>query len=260
MFGSRTHTRSQFEQIATRNYMWRSADKNFFYYDKQKEERVALPEGAKLIPLTTTNSVTGSRERDHGKATARWNTIISNEFTDFKNDIVKVREIDKLDNTKTVVFEGTYSGDIKEAISGVTWAKYTKNVYCLLQVEDGSYEVVKLCLSGASISSWIDFESQCKKDKVYLVDSHYISLGEPVEKKNGAVVFSAPTFVLGDIDEELNTMANEKAAEVESQLERNRYAQGTSEAPVDVFTAPKTDESFDESETTEEINLDEVPF
>lgn len=268
MFGSRTQTRSQFETIATRNYMWRSADQNFFYYDKDKNERIALPEGAKLIPLTTTNSVTGSRERDHGKATARWNTIISNEFTDFKNDIVKVREIDKLDKTKNVIFEGTYSGDIKDAINGVTWARYTKNIYCLLQVESGEYEVVKLSLSGASIGSWIEFEEQCKDKKIYLVDSHYVALGEPISKKNGAVNFFAPTFVLGDIDDELNALANEKAAEVEEKLERNKYASGTSEAPVDVYTATKdsgssfakADDEDSSDDFTEEINLDEVPF
>lgn len=260
MFGSRTTTHSSFEAIATKNYMWRSAEQNFFYYDKEQGERVPLPEGAKLIPLTTTNSVTGSRERDHGKATERWNTILSNEFTDFKNDIVKVREFDKLDNTKTVLFEGPYTPTIKDAINGITWARYTKNVYCLL---DG--EVVKLSLSGASIGSWIEFEEKCRKDKIYLVDSHYVSLGEPVAKRNGAVNFFAPTFELGDIDAETNAKANEIAAEVEAKLERNKVASGAVEAPVDVYSAPRptaTATPAPEPETAqgEEINLDEIPF
>lgn len=260
MFGSRTTTRSQFETVATKTYMWRSTDQNFFYYDKDAGERVALPEGAKLIPLTTTNAVTGSRERDHGKATARWNLIMSNEFTDFKADKVVVREYDKLDNTRNVVFEGVYTPTIKEAIDGLSWAKYTKYVYCLL---DG--EVVKLSLSGASISAWIEFENQCKKDKVYLVDSHYISLGDPEHKKTGTVDYFAPTFVLGDITPEENAKANEIAADVEAKLAHNRQVSGTTEAPVEVYTAPQaetTKSAADEvpDDVPTEINLDEVPF
>lgn len=252
MFGSRTKTHSNFEQVSEENYTWRSADQNFFYYDSDSGERVALPEGAKLIPLTTTNSITGIRERDHGKATQRFNQIYSNEFTDYKNDIVKVRENDKLDGTKTVVFEGTYLPTVKEAISGIQWCKFTKNIYCLL--ED---KVVKLSLSGSSLNAWIDFETECKKNHVYLVDSHYITLGKPVQKKTGSVNYFAPTFELGDISAEENATANEMAKIVEEKLENNKVASGAVEAPAQII--PKVEEPTTDNDT-EEISLDEVPF
>ena len=253
MFGSRTKTHSQFEQVSEKNYIWRSADKNFFYYDKDSETRVPLPEGAKLIPLTTANSITGIRERDHGKATQRFNQIFSNEFTDYKDEIVRVRENDRLDGTKTVLFEGVYSPTVRDAISGVQWCKFTKNVYCLL---DG--EVVKLSLSGSSLTSWIEFEDKCKKDRVYLVDGHCITLGESSERKTGSVSYNAPTFELGDISDEENTEADKMAAIVEEKIARNKAATGTVETVAQVPT-PKA-ETAEEPSDSAEINLDEVPF
>lgn len=253
MFGSRTKTHSKFEQVSEANYTWRSSDQNFFYYDSESGERVALPENAKLIPLTTTNSITGIRERDHGKATQRFNQIYSNEFTDYREEIIKVRENDKLDGTKTVIFEGVYIPTLKEAISGVQWCKFTKNIYCLLDEK-----VVKLSLSGSSLNAWIDFETECKKNHVYLVDGHYITLGEPVQKKTGSVNYFAPTFELGDITEEENKIADEMAAIVEEKLANNKVASGAVEATAEIPTPPKTEESSDAP--TEEISLDEVPF
>lgn len=263
MFGSRTTTRSSFEGITRKNYMWRSTDKNFFYYDRDKQERVGLPADAKLVPLTYTSSITGSRERDHNRPTQRYNAIVSNEFTDYKTDKVVVREIDRLDGSRNVVFEGPYSDVIKDAINDVPWARYTKNVYALLVTKDNPQgEVVKLSLSGASLSPWIEFENACKKAGTALVDSHYIAIGEPQEKVNGSVTFYAPTFELGDIDAELDAHATEVAIEVEEKIERNKYAQNTVEAPVDVYTAtrqaPKTAPA--PAEPVNEINLDEVPF
>lgn len=252
MFGSRTKTHSQFEQVSEANYTWRSAEQNFFYYDKDSESRVALPENARLIPLTSTNSITGVRERDHGKATQRYNQIYSNEFTDYKDEIVRVRESDKLDNTRTVLFEGVYSPTVRDAISGIQWCKFTKNVYCLL--ED---KVVKLSLSGSSLTAWIELEEQCKKNRIYLTDGYCIKLGQPVQKKTGSVNYFAPTFELDTISEEENRVADEMAAVVEGKLEHNKAASNTTETPVQVKTEV---ESVPDTEPTEEISLDEVPF
>lgn len=249
MFGSRTTTHSNFETITNKNFTWRSSDQAFVYYDKEAEERKPLPKGAKLIPLTTTNSVTGVRERDRGKATERYNQIISNEFTDYKNEIVKVREIDRLDNTRNVLFEGVYSPTIKEAISGLQFCKFTKNIYCLL---DG--EVVKLALSGASLTAWIEFEDTLRKEHIRLVDGYYVTVGEPEHKKSGTVNYYAPTFSLGEISAEENAKANDVAVEVEDKIARNKLASKTVEA---VPTVPVQDAPI---APTEEISLDEVPF
>lgn len=251
MFGSRTQTHSTFEPVANKVYTWRSADKKFFYYDKESESRVALPDDAKLIPLTTTNSVTGVRERDHGKATERYNQIYSNEFTDYKGEIVRVRENDRLDGTKTVLFEGVYSPTIRDAIAGIQWCKFTKNIYCLYEGE-----VIKLALSGSSLTSWINLEDQCKKDRIYLVDSHCITLGKAKHEKHGSVDYYAPVFEIGDITPEENAEANEVAAEVEDKIARNKAASGAVESTPQINTNVASHEETDNGE----ISLDEVPF
>lgn len=255
MFGSRTKTHSQFERVADKIYTWRSAEQNFYCYDKDTKERVALPKDAQLIPLTATNSITGVRERDHAKATQRFNNIVSNEFVDYKNEMIRVREIDKLDNTKTVLYEGVYSPTIRDAIAGIAWCKFTKNIYCLL---DG--EVVRLSLSGASLTSWIEFEDSLKKDRQYLTDGHCITLGEAVQHRHGSVDYFSPTFVLGDISSEANAIADEVAADVEEKLAKNRAAfadmgnesmASTSQpAPTQAETAPASDS----------IDLSDIPF
>lgn len=254
MFGSRTHNQSQFERISEKTYTWRSAEQNFFYYDKEKGTRVPLQEGAKFIPLTSTNSVTGVHGLDLGRATERYNQVFSNEFTDYKDEVIRVRESDKLDGTTTVLFEGVYSPTIRDAIASVPYCKFTKNIYCLLEGE-----VVKLELKASSLKPWIDFEDSLRKTKTYLTDGHYVSVGKAEQRKTGSVTYYAPTFELGDITPEEDAEADRVAAEVEDKIARNRAARsGDNEAPAQVPVAPASAESPEES--TEPISLDEIPF
>lgn len=257
MFGSRTHTRSQFEHITDKVYEWRSSDKNFFYYDKEKDERIPLPKDAELIPLTHTSSVTGLHMIDLGKPTSHSNRIFSNEFVDYKNEIVRVREMDRITKTTTVLFEGPYSPTVRDAISSVPYCNYTKNVYCLL---DG--EVVKLELKKSSLSPWIEFEDSLRESKEYLTDGHCVRLGAPEKRTTGTVNYYVPTFKLGDITAEENAKADEVAAEVESKLEKNRNAgsknnENSAQVPVNIEV-----KEAETSETTPDgqISLDDVPF
>lgn len=256
MFGSRTHAHSSYEAVASKTFTWKSSDQNFYCYDKDTQERIPLAKDAKLIPLTSTNSVTGVRERDHGKATQRYNSIYSNEFTDYKKDIVSVKEFDRLDNTKTVIAEGVYSPTVKDIIADLPFAKFTKNIYCLL---DG--EVVKLSLSGSSLKPWIDFENELKKTNEYITNCHFVTLGESTEVVNGAVHFFSPAFKLGNITAEENEKANQIAFEVEDKLARNRGGNdepATFDAPI--AQAPAQVAAPNTVENNETIDLSEIPF
>lgn len=254
MFGSRTTTHSSYERVADKVYTWRSVDKNFFYYDKESQERVPLPKGAKLIPLTATNSVTGVHTINSGKATSRYNQIYSNEFVSYKDEIVRVYESDRLDDTRTLLYEGVYSPTIREAISSVPYCKFTKNIYCLL---DG--EVVKVSLSGSSLNSWIEFEDKLKKSHTFLTDGHYFTLSGAEERKTGSVNYNAPIFELGDISAEEDEEADKIAAEVEEKLTRNRAA-ASGEAPAQIATETAPQASSKDSDNKETINLEEIPF
>lgn len=252
MFGSRTKNQSQFERITDKVYSWRSSEQKFFYYDKEASKRVALPDGAKLIPLTFTNSVTGVHSVDLNKATKRHNPIYSNEFTDYKNEIVRVKEYDRLDGTKTTLFEGVYSPTIRDAIASVPHCKFTKNIYCLL-----NDEVVKLELKASSLRPWIEFEDSLKKTQTYLTDGHCIMIGEAEKQTMGTVDYYSPTFKLGDITLEENDRADQIAEEVEAKIAHNKSAvNGDNEIAAQI---PQEQDSSDD-EKTEEVSLDAVPF
>lgn len=262
MFGSRTHNQSSYEVVAEKTYTWRSSEQNFFTYDRETKERVALPEGAKLIPLTATHSVTGVHERDHGKATQRYNRIYSNEFTDYRQDVITVKEVDNLDNTKTVIAEGVYSPTVKDIITDLPYAKFTTNIYCLL---DG--EVVRISLAGASLKPWIDFETKLRQTNTYLTDSHCVLLDGAEEVRNGAVTFYSPKFKLGDITAEENEVANATAFEVEGKIARNK-ANGSNDSTDFTDNIPATQKAETQSEaepaaTTDDsgnIDLSSIPF
>lgn len=261
MFGSRTTNKTNFITVASKRYLWKSSEENFGYYDSEAEERIALPEGAIIVPLTATMSVTGVRERDHNKATQRYNNIFSNEFTHYTKDIVKVQEKDKLDGTKTVLAEGPYSPTVKDIIADMPFAKFTKNIYGAILSKDGkslSDEVVKISLSASSLRPWIEFENKAKDAKVDLYNGHGFSIGKSTSEQNGTVSYKAPTFNLHEISEDVNKAANTKAAEVEDLILRNKQAAGTDE-PTTEFTPPAAKKEQSDSDDGS-IDLSEIPF
>ena len=259
MFGGRTtNGGSQYEQTAQATYRWKSTKQKFVAWDKDSQSEIEMPEGAILVPLTATNQVTGTKERDHGKATQRFNNVSSNEFTDFNTDHIKVVEYDKLDSTRNVIAEGTYSADIKGVIADMgSVARFTKNIYCLM---DG--EVVKLALRGASLTPWIKFENTLRETQIPLMHGHGFNVSGVSAQQNGSVSYTSPEFEITDIDEETEEIANQKAIEVEEAILHNKQHNGTSEAPVE-FT-PQVSEPEDKAEKTaddkEQITLDEIPF
>lgn len=251
MFGSRTSNRTtKYEIIAEKNYRWKSTKQAFVAWDFDNQEEIELPADAVLIPLTATNSVTGSHEVDRNKATHRFNSVFSNEFTDFKEDVVKVQEKDRLDGTKTVIVEGVYTPTIKEKIADLPWASFTKNIYCLC---DG--EVVKLSLRASSLTPWIKFEGKIRDDNIDFMHGHGFVIGKATKEKNGSVEYYSPTYEIVKINEKDEQIANEKADEVEQAILRNKQnASGEDEAVKFAPSAPKQQESDDS------ITLDDIPF
>ena len=119
---------------------------------------------------------------------------------------------------------------------------------------------MKISLSGSSLTPWIEFEDKLKKDREFLTDGHYFTLGEPEARVTGSVHYNAPTYKLGDISAEENEKADEIAAEVEEKLARNRAA-ASGEAPAQI-TPQAAPAAKSEPETTpgEPVDLSEIPF
>ncbi len=211
-------------------------------------EEISLPKDAKLIVLTSTMSVTGTHEKDHGKPTQRYNQVYSNEFTNFKEDIVKVCEKDKLDNTKITIAEGVYSPTIKEKIADLPYASFTKNLYCLY---DG--EVVKVSLKGSSLTPWIQFENDLRENGEDIMHGLCFYVDGATAQKNGSVSYSSPVYkkdvITSDQEEEANKLANE----VEEAILRNKQANGTEEPVAKVEVSKPAAEDG-------EIALSDIPF
>lgn len=256
MFGSRTQTRSQYESTYEQSYRWRSSESVFTTYNSETGENEALPENAKLIPIALTYSVNGLTEQDHGRSTQRWNRIYSNEFQDFKEEHIRVYEKDNLDDTKTLLVEGVYNPTVKQFISGNHDIKFTTNVYCLLDDH-----IVRLELSGASLTAWINFTSSCKKSNISLYDRKYFYVSSVEEKKNGVVKFNAPVFAYGDIDDEENEKASAISQDLERKIAYNRSLRNQ-DSTADITNAVVAQKVQEEAEEAKEENIDlsELPF
>lgn len=249
MFGSRTHSISSYEVIATKTYKWKSTKKQFYAWDADKKEEVALPNDAKLIPLTSTYSITGAHGIDLGKPTQRYNNIYSNEFNNFKEEHIVVKEYDRVDKNAIVLAEGVYNPTIKQFVSNSANAKFTTNVYCLY-----NGEVVKILMCGASLSPWIDLLDNLKEKSEKLTDNHYFYISGTEEAKTGAVVFNKPVFAIGDITPEENEQANTIAEQVEEKIMKNKGGEGDFTNKIGEKTAEVTEEK------TETVSLSEIPF
>lgn len=250
MFGSRTTTTSNFKSTAEKIYRWKSPIHNFVTWDKDNNVEVELAKGTKLVPLTATMSVTGVHERDHNKATRRYNQVYSNEFTNTKTDIVKVVEKDKNDGTKTVIAEGVYNPTVKDIIGDLPYARFTKNLYCL----EGD-TIVKVVLTGASLSPWIEFENGMKGLGYDMFDHSCFYVSGYTDEKNGSVSYTAPKFTRESITDDINEKANQAAIAVEDAIIHNKQVSGTEETPTVVSNKPA-----EPAVVEEPISLDEIPF
>jgi len=249
MFGSRTSSQRSRERIAKYTYRWKSSKEAFVAWDSDKKEEIELPSKAILIPLTSTMMITGSRARGKGSST-HYTNVYSNEFTNFDSDIVTVIENDSFDGTKTEIVKGVYSPTVKEAISDLPYANFTKVLYCLY---DG--DVVRLTLRASSLRPWIEFENKMKEKHINLYKGHAIKVVGVNDGSFGAVQFKTPEFGATEISSKEDAIATETAIEVENAILRNLQASGVAEAPTEVpTTAPEP------TTASEEISLEEIPF
>ena len=125
------------ELPAHKVYRWKSTKKAFTYWDKEATEEKKLDyKDLELIVLTQTRKFTGFIE-------AEWTWCYSNEFTNFKKDIITVRA------WKQIIGHGKFH-EINEAVKA-KWAQFTNVVYASL-----NWEFCKFELAGSANSWWID--------------------------------------------------------------------------------------------------------
>jgi hypothetical protein len=199
MLHSRSEAIGGFEKMenpATKFISWKSNEKTFSYYDKDKGENVLLKLPLKFIVLAQLNTVKGWNDALSGQ-------IISNEVQHIGTDKMKVvcyHKDAKGEKKKSAIAEGVYK-DIKETIVSAG-GRYHKSVYIML--EDGT--IANIQLKGAGVQAWGDFAN---RNKSRLLDE-WVLVKSFAEGKKGAVKFTTPKFeFLQSLNETENALVND---------------------------------------------------
>lgn len=161
-------------------------DNGFFYfYDKEAKAKEQVRE-LTFVPLKERFGITGySQGLKAG--------IYSNEVSSTQNQILTVKY--SKDGKQHEICQGKYK-DIK-AKAHTEGGKFTTFVYAMIldcdKLETGS--IVKLALSGAATSPWIDLKNKDISGCAVQVDGYE-------DKSNGGIRFRAPKFVAVQVEQE----------------------------------------------------------
>lgn len=165
---------------ATKFLGWKSNDKCFSYYDKEKQENVLVKLPFKFLFLDQLQSVKGWSDALSGQ-------IISNEVktvSDQELNVVCYHKNNKGEKVSTTIAKGLYK-DIKDAVVSAG-AKYHKSIYIML--EDGS--LANIQLKGAGVAEWSSFFNS---NKNRLADE-WVVVEKAKDGKKGSVKFTTPDF------------------------------------------------------------------
>lgn len=224
---------------------WRSSEKCFRFWNKEKEEHQYVTLPFKFLWLREFTTIKGFSDNHQGG-------IWSNEIANF-NQPLKVQVKSKLSGGVETIAQGLYS-DIKEKLKSAG-GRYTKSVYVM--TPQGS--ILNLQLTGAAFSAWLEFT---KKSQARLQDE-WVEVADVQEGKKGATTFYTPDFkYAGSLTAEEGEQADNAFKPLEEYLDG--YFKPTKaeeiEASIDL-QVPEYFVSVEGSEDLEPVNLsDDLPF
>ena len=151
---------------------WKSNDKCFEYYDKEKQEKVSVPLPFKFLVLDEMHTVSGWND-------ASSSGIFSNEVKFISKEVMTVKPF-----KGNEIAKGLYK-DIKEKIVSAG-GHYVKSIYIML--EDGS--LANLQLKGSAVQKWGEFTQKTRNR----LPDEWVQVTKAIEGKKGAVKFFTPDF------------------------------------------------------------------
>jgi len=158
---------------ATKFIEWKSNEKCFSYYDKEKEENVLIPLPFTFLVLDELHTVKGWND-------ATSSAIYSNEVKYISKEIMNIKPF-----KGNEIAKGLYK-DIKDKIVAAG-GHYVKSIYIML--EDGT--LANLQLKGSAVQKWGEF-TQKKRNRI---PDEWIKVSKALEGKKGAVKFNTPEFL-----------------------------------------------------------------
>ena len=152
---------------------WKSNDKCFEYYDKEKQEKVSVPLPFKFLVLDELHTIKGWND-------ASSSGIFSNEVKFISKEVMTVKPF-----KGNEIAKGLYK-DIKEKIVAAG-GHYVKSIYIML--EDGS--LANLQLKGSAVQKWGEFTQKTRNR----LPDEWVQVTKAIEGKKGAVKFFTPDFI-----------------------------------------------------------------
>jgi hypothetical protein len=208
---------------STKFVEWKSNDKCFSYYDKEKKENVAINLPFKFLVLDELHTVKGWNDASSSQ-------INSNEVKFISRDEMVVKPF-----KGNEIAKGLYK-DIKERVKAAG-GHYVKSVYCML--EDGS--IANLQLKGAACQAYGDFTA---KTRSRLTDE-WVIVSKAVEGKKGAVKYTTPSFAFNN---SLSESEADLADEAYNVLEGYLKTYLTRSEHIDAIVPSETDEVVEEDD------------
>ncbi|WP_228853271.1 hypothetical protein [Aegicerativicinus sediminis] len=194
---------------------WKSNEKCFSYYDKEKKENVNVELPIKGLFLEHYHTVKGWHDKSESG-------IYSNEVYSIANEEISVKAFKGGE-----IASGIYK-DIKERIKN-SGGRYTRSIY--LMDEDG--HIFNLQLKGAAVGG-IKKEKSIDKEDVpgysdfyrensHLLDNQWVEITEAKGGKSGSVKYSIPLFEVGEvIDRATDELANKAAKTLQEYIDGYR--------------------------------------
>ena len=157
---------------STKFLQWKSNEKCFEYYDKEKQEKVSVALPFKFLVLEELHTIKGWND-------ASSSGIFSNEVKFISKEIMTVKPF-----KGNEIAKGLYK-DIKEKIVSAG-GHYVKSIYIML--EDGS--LANLQLKGSAVQKWGEFTQKTRNR----LPDEWVQVSKAIEGKKGAVKFFTPDF------------------------------------------------------------------
>ena len=157
---------------STKFLQWKSNEKCFEFYNKEKQEKVSVPLPFKFLVLDEMHTVSGWND-------ASSSGIFSNEVKFISKEIMTVKPF-----KGNEIAKGLYK-DIKEKIVAAG-GHYVKSIYIML--EDGS--LANLQLKGSAVQKWGEFTQKTRNR----LPDEWVQVTKAIEGKKGSVKFFTPDF------------------------------------------------------------------
>lgn len=205
---------------ATKFLQWKSNDKCFAYYDKEKGENVQVPLPFKFQFLEHFSTIKGWND-------ATETGIYSNEIMFTSKEELDVKTFKGVEIAK-----GLYK-DIRSKVRDAG-GKYHRSVYVLNEYGN----IVNIQMKGAVVSAYSVFMDGDSKTGIkghkHLIENNWIVVNKFQELKKGATKYSVPIFEVGSVftDSEFK-LANEKYKEIENYFDNYKGKADVNTVEVD---------------------------